>query len=243
MKKIIKLTESELNRIIRKVISEQQYAKRFDQEATEQTLRTSNLQNPEEYQDQIPMSKGYQDLGSASFEDRKPAYAKPKAPPAKTTGVMAPTILQKGSRGPEVAKYQLAMLNHGLSIGGSKTPDGIFGPTTEHSIKVFQSKNGLPVTGKIDPATGDLLLQKMNAKNTGGKLLNKLGDATKLPPPIAQKPGELNKPLPPEWARDNRETWADPNAGKTTQPKLAGNNSNNMGGGGGWLTKKLSNKG
>ena len=204
MKKIIKITESELNRIIRKVISEQQYAKRYEE--SEQTLRTSNLQNPEEYMGQPPMAKGYQDLGSASVEDRKPAYAKPKAPPAKTTGVMKPTILQKGSRGPEVAKYQLAMLNHGLSIGGSKTPDGIFGSTTEHSIKVFQQKNGLPVTGKIDPATGDLLLQKMNAKNTGGKLLNKLGDATKLPPAAYQKPSEINKPLAPEWARDRRES-------------------------------------
>lgn len=209
MKKIIKITESELNRIIRKVISEQQYAQRYDNEveASEQTLRTSNLQNPEEYMSEPPMSKGYQDLGSASFEDRKPAHTKPKTPPAKTTGVLAPTILKRGSRGPEVSKYQIALLNQGLSIGGSKTADGIFGPTTEWSVKVFQGKNGLPVTGAIDPATGDLLLQKMNAKNTGGKLLDKLGSATKLPPaePIAKQ--ELNKPEPntPEWARDRRE--------------------------------------
>jgi hypothetical protein len=74
MKKIIKITESELNRIIRKVISEQQYAQRYDKENP-----THNI------------SSGFQDLGSASFEDpedRKPEYMKPKTPPVKTTGAV-----------------------------------------------------------------------------------------------------------------------------------------------------------
>jgi len=74
MKKIIKITESELNRIIRKVISEQQYAQKYDE--------GNSAKN---------MSTGFQNLGSASFEDsddRKPEYMKPKTPPVKTTGAV-----------------------------------------------------------------------------------------------------------------------------------------------------------
>lgn len=77
MKKIIKITESELNRIIRKVISEQQYAQKYDKE--------NAIRN---------ISPGFQNLGSVSFddtedpEDRKPEYMKPKTPSGKTIGAV-----------------------------------------------------------------------------------------------------------------------------------------------------------
>ena len=218
MKRIIRLTESELNRLIRKVVSEQRGG-----EYTYSDFDTPNT----------PPGGNYVPPPSAPAEKPAPKPYKPN--------VGLTTTLQRGSKGPEVSKYQLALLNLGFHIGGSKTPDGDFGPTTEYSVGLFQEKNGLPKTGKIDPATGDLLLQKMNAKNTGGQLMDKLGQATKLPPAAPISKQEINKPLPPEWEQDNREPWSPPPAGaKTTQPKLAGGNSNNMGGGGGWLTKKLS---
>jgi peptidoglycan hydrolase-like protein with peptidoglycan-binding domain len=36
--------------------------------------------------------------------------------------------------------------------------DGSFGSITEAGVKSFQSKNGLPVTGKVDQNTWDKLL-------------------------------------------------------------------------------------
>ena len=173
MKKKVRLTESQLNTYISKVVSEQ-------------TLRTGNLQAPEDM-DPNPMQKPKSDFGiknpgmpkftpdiSPEANTSANVMAGPgdvkKFPPApkldyniggKTppTPPTASPVLSRGSKGTEVLKYQKALVKIGLSVG-DKGPDSDFGPTTEHAVGWFQEKNGLPKTGKIDKATGDKILLK-----------------------------------------------------------------------------------
>lgn len=206
MKKIIKITESELNRIIRKVISEQQYAQGYE--------RGNPAYN---------MSPGFQDLGSASFEnpeDRKPAYTKPKVKStdagilsgANTDRIGPYAPVKKGSKGPQVSKFQLALLNGGYRLG-PRGADGDFGSFTELAVLEFQRDNGIRPTGVIDQRTATALTKKMNQKNSAGKFNDKLNQATKLPKPEAATPPMRDKnvpvppaPLKPEWQQDRRES-------------------------------------
>ncbi|KOG09164.1 peptidoglycan-binding protein [Streptomyces viridochromogenes] len=59
-------------------------------------------------------------------------------------------ILATGHAGPEVAEAQCLLRRAGLSPGGI---DGIFGPVTEHAVKLAQKRAGLVVDGIIGPHT------------------------------------------------------------------------------------------
>jgi len=160
-RKIIKLTETELNSIIKKVIKEQSSYTGYNSESGFNT------------------SPGFQPKDETSVAPIAEPIT-PKKPAAKTFGVLKKDTnpigvkspdLYKGSRGPEVQKYQTALVKLGLSTG-TKGADGIFGPTTEWSVGLFQEKNGLPKTGRIDKKTGDLILSKVNTINKTNKLAN-----------------------------------------------------------------------
>lgn len=59
------------------------------------------------------------------------------------------SILQTGSKGPEVANWQRFLITQGYEI----TPDGDFGPSTHQATVDFQSANHLGADGKVGPAT------------------------------------------------------------------------------------------
>src|SRR3954449_4583777 len=68
--------------------------------------------------------------------------------------------LAKGKQGDLVIWAQ----QHLKGAGQSLTVDGDFGSGTQSAVKSFQSANGLPVTGTIDTATWQALLQHPPAK-------------------------------------------------------------------------------
>jgi Putative peptidoglycan binding domain len=66
--------------------------------------------------------------------------------------------LQKGNTGRSLNK----LVQEWLNINGNLTMiDGQFGPATEAAVKTFQSKKGLPQTGKVNPATFEKLVTPM----------------------------------------------------------------------------------
>ncbi len=74
--------------------------------------------------------------------------------------------LQKGMRSEAVSTLQRGLMGVGLSsqnpgMALASGADGIFGRETEASVKAFQKANGLPETGKADPATLRALSQAM----------------------------------------------------------------------------------
>ena len=72
-------------------------------------------------------------------------------------------------------------------------PDGIFGADTENALKAFQRLNGLPATGRTDPATWD----RLNSSYSHAAIQS--GPAAELnitlQPNQVLKPGERNDHL------------------------------------------------
>lgn len=62
--------------------------------------------------------------------------------------------LSKGSKGDAAKKLQSRLIELGYLDGAA---DGIYGNGTAGAVSSFQSQNGLPVTGKADVATQELL--------------------------------------------------------------------------------------
>jgi peptidoglycan hydrolase-like protein with peptidoglycan-binding domain len=56
-----------------------------------------------------------------------------------------------GNMGTKVTQVQRALLAAGIRLPGGA--DGNFGPATASALNQFQSRNGLPVTGRVDEAT------------------------------------------------------------------------------------------
>lgn len=130
MKKIIKLTETELNRIIKKVI-------------TEQTDRTGNLDNPEDF---LPQSQLKPQNNTPITSKPKPQYSQPSM--LVTGGV------KKGDSGPKVIELQKKLQQMGY---GSVKPDGLFGPVTQTAVLSFQSSHNLKTDGIAGPKTLGML--------------------------------------------------------------------------------------
>lgn len=61
-------------------------------------------------------------------------------------------MLEKDMSGPDVKELQERLIQLGYDLGRWGA-DGEFGPKTQAAVKAFQKVNGLPVTGKGDPAT------------------------------------------------------------------------------------------
>ncbi len=66
-------------------------------------------------------------------------------------------ILKEGHTGAGVAAIQVALKYHKVDIGNSGTL-GIFEAGTTMGLKDFQRRNGLPVTGEVDPDTWGRLM-------------------------------------------------------------------------------------
>jgi murein L,D-transpeptidase YcbB/YkuD len=75
------------------------------------------------------------------------AAARPRAVSDRmTTGSIAPTPVSKE----QIRAAQEALTDFGY---GNLESDGLFGPSTSKAIEAFERAKGLPVTGKLGPAT------------------------------------------------------------------------------------------
>lgn len=68
-----------------------------------------------------------------------------------------PGELKRGGTGPDVKRVQEWLCLNQMHVG----IDREFGPATESAVRQFQSNKGLPVTGVVDQATFDELVQPM----------------------------------------------------------------------------------
>jgi peptidoglycan hydrolase-like protein with peptidoglycan-binding domain len=75
--------------------------------------------------------------------------------PIATAAAAGGGLLQRGDDGGTVRGVQ-----HRLGIGG----DGLYGPHTDHAVRMFQKRNGLDVDGVVGPAT----LAKLRGRSSGG---------------------------------------------------------------------------
>lgn len=62
----------------------------------------------------------------------------------------AAAVLEVGSRGDDVVKVQKRLIQYDYLDGSA---DGRYGEATRDAVRLFQKKNGLPVDGKVGPAT------------------------------------------------------------------------------------------
>ena len=62
----------------------------------------------------------------------------------------AAIVLDIGSSGTNVVKVQKRLIQYDYLSG---VADGKYGAKTQAAVKLFQSRNGLPVTGKVSTAT------------------------------------------------------------------------------------------
>jgi peptidoglycan hydrolase-like protein with peptidoglycan-binding domain len=66
---------------------------------------------------------------------------------------MAITVLQQGSKGPEVVDLQYLLIHRGQIPVAEVTPDGEFGPRTKAAVIKFQKAKGLTADGVVGAAT------------------------------------------------------------------------------------------
>jgi hypothetical protein len=113
-------------------------------------------------------SNGYiAGYGHPLYSDADGAAATPTPSPApapslKTCDAKAP-LLKKGDTGNVVKNAQALLISKGYACGGrivqgSEVPDGDFGPTTEKSVRSFQSQKKLDNDGIIGSDTWTALL-------------------------------------------------------------------------------------
>ncbi len=88
------------------------------------------------------------------------AVAVEKSPAAKGVPKKAAVAKSAKKRAPnkDVLQIQEALNKEGFKL----KVDGLMGPKTKGSLKKYQKKNGLKVTGKANKATLDKLLKKRN---------------------------------------------------------------------------------
>lgn len=72
-----------------------------------------------------------------------------RAPFPDASGAVAFTNVGSGANGEVVRRIQAALVQKGVPTA----VDGAFGPATESSVRAYQTKVGLPVTGVVDTAT------------------------------------------------------------------------------------------
>lgn len=180
MKKLIRLTESELKGIIKKIINE-----------APDTYRTSNLSNPAEF---LPNANP---SAPPSFVQNtpRPDINYPDIPQPKKAPVAPKTIFGIGDKGAEVLAFQKHLVKLGYNVG-KKGVDGIFGPATEASVKQFQAKHGIKVSGRVGPPTKRKLVAAAASSTVDQSNRDPNAEWN-----IDRAYGRPEEPTP-EWARD-----------------------------------------
>jgi len=142
MKKLIRLTESELKKIIKNVINEASPAlAKPGTPPAPLTAPTFSMKTPELKFTDVPQKKS------------SPA---PVAPPKTIFGV--------GDKDPKILQFQKNLVALGYNVG-KKGADGIFGPATEAAVKDFQQKYGIKVSGRVGPPTMRKLAEVVKSKS------------------------------------------------------------------------------
>ncbi len=105
-----------------------------------------------------PLYSNAEDDPPKEPEDDKPV----ETPAAGSCEVVLP-LLERGDTGAAVKNAQTLLISKGYPCGGRyvagrETPDGDYGPTTENSVKNFQSIKKLQADGKIGGETWKTLL-------------------------------------------------------------------------------------
>ena len=82
---------------------------------------------------------------------------------ANNYGANVTALLKRGDTGAAVKNAQTLLIAKGYPCGGRyfgdrENPDGDYGPTTENSVKNFQSNKRLQADGKIGGETWKTLL-------------------------------------------------------------------------------------
>jgi peptidoglycan hydrolase-like protein with peptidoglycan-binding domain len=214
MKKIIRLTEGELKKIIKKVINE-----------AEMTHRTGNLSNPEEF---LPSSKP-KVAPSSIVTPPKQDWATyklnyPNIQQRKTEPIVPKTIFGIGDKDPKILSFQKNLVALGYNVGRNG-PDGIFGTATQTAVKDFQQKNGIKVSGRVGPPTMRKLAEVVKAKSQYDPNADYAQDRAKIDP-ITGKPKtsqqtqnrEYSTPLRAEYFPTKQQTASKPTEAK---PKTA----------------------
>ncbi len=88
-----------------------------------------------------PFGAGY---GAAAVETPAPTSAPSTAAPTSAPSSAPPATLRRGSKGPEVARLQQALIELGYLTGEA---DGDFGANTRNAVTAFQAVNGLSADG------------------------------------------------------------------------------------------------
>ncbi len=78
----------------------------------------------------------------------------------------AAVVLEVGSSGSNVVKVQQRLIKYDYLKGAA---DGKFGASTQAAIKLFQRRNGLPVDGRVGPATAAALGVTLTSSGGGVK--------------------------------------------------------------------------
>lgn len=102
---------------------------------------------------QFQTQRGLTATGTVDEATARALAGAPAVVSAPATGSLVG--LRIGARGDLVRAVQQALLDAGIAVPGGA--DGVFGPATANSLRVFQSRAGVRVTGEIDAATAALL--------------------------------------------------------------------------------------
>jgi len=78
----------------------------------------------------------------------------------------AAVVLDIGSSGSNVVKVQKRLIQWDYLDG---VADGRYGPKTQAAVKLFQRRNGIPVTGKVSTATATALGVTLTSSGGGSK--------------------------------------------------------------------------
>jgi peptidoglycan hydrolase-like protein with peptidoglycan-binding domain len=143
--------------------------------------------------EQFQSSQGLPATGSVDE-----ATAKALADPKKPVGVQNPEsgqgFAEYGEKGERVLALQNALVTAGIPLRGGV--DGDFGGGTSAAVMEFQRQRGLPVTGKVDDATGTAL------------------GLAKQPAPTAPDPSKVElKAFPVQGRCSYGDSWGYPRSG------------------------------
>jgi len=105
----------------------------------------------------------YSDTALAAETPAPVSVPDPEDESTPATCVISLPQLKSGARGSAVMNAQILLISKGYPCGGRRasgreTADGDFGPTTERSVKAFQSQVRLTADGAISAATWKALL-------------------------------------------------------------------------------------
>lgn len=116
--------------------------------------------------------------GCGGGSNQQAAATPPAAPPPAPAPAPPPAPMVNPTSPSTLRQVQTALKQQGLY---HSRVDGRWGPMTEHGVRAYQEKNGLPVTGHLDQAT----LSAMNIGGTSSSMNGGMSGGNMASPPGA----------------------------------------------------------